>query len=66
MAKPSKVTAAEKKTKDKEKENQGEKRSMDENDKNNKNNSKTNQLETRHVKLHQETLGDREIQHKLK
>ena len=49
-----KVIADQTKTKEQEKENQGVKTAGEE--KNNKNTSKTNELETRHLKLHQETL----------
>ena len=52
-----KVIADETKTKEKEKENQGDK--TIEEDKNHKNTSKTNKLETKHFKLHQENLEDK-------
>ena len=51
-----KVIAEPTKTKEQEKENQGVKTSTGEEEKNNKNTSRTNELETRHFKLHQETL----------
>ena len=51
-----KVIADQTKTKQQEKENQGVKTSAREEEKNNKNTIKTNELETRHFKLHQETL----------
>ena len=60
-----KVIAAETKTKDKEKENQGHKISTGK-DKNHKNTSKTNKLETRHFNLLQEMLEDIKIEHGLK
>ena len=60
------MIADETKTKGKEKENQGDKISTGEEHKNNKNTSKTNELETRHFKLHQESLEDKEIEHELK
>ena len=44
------------------KKNTEKKRSIDKEDRNNKNDSRTNQLETRHLKLHQETLEDREFE----
>ena len=60
-----KVIAAETKTKDKEKENQGHKISTGK-DKNHKNTSKTNKLETRHFNLLQEMLEGIKIEHGLK
>ena len=48
------------------KKNTEKKRSIDKEDRNNENDSRTNQLETRHLKLHQETLEDREFEYKLK
>ena len=41
------------------------KTSTGEKDKSNKNTSKTNKLETRHFKLHQETSEDKKIEHEL-
>ena len=64
--KQQKVITDETKTKDKEKENQRDKTSNEEGNANNKNTSKTNGLETRHFKLHQETLEDKTREHKLK
>ena len=58
-----KVIAAGTKTKEKEKENQGDKTSTGDK---NKNTSKTNKLETKHFKLHQETLVDIKIEPELK
>ena len=60
-----KVIPVETKTKEKEKENQRDKTSTGEEDKN-KNTSKTNKLETRHFKLHQENLVDKKIEPELK
>ena len=59
-----KVIADETKTKEKEKENQGDRTA--EEDKNRKNTSKTSKPETKHFKLHQENLEDKKIEHKLK
>ena len=59
-----KVIADETKTKEKEKENQGDRTA--EEDKNHKNTSKTSKPETKHFKLHQENLEDKKIEHKLK
>ena len=51
-----KVIVDETKTKEKEKENQGDKT---EEDKNHKNTSKTNNPDTKHFKLHLESLVDK-------
>ena len=59
-----KVVAAETKTNEREKENQVDKISTGEEYKN-KNTSKINKLETRHFKLHQETLEDAKIEPEL-
>ena len=59
-----KVVAAETKTNEREKENQVDKISTGEEYKN-KNTSKINKLETRHSKLHQETLEDAKIEPEL-
>ena len=59
-----KVIADETKIKEKEKENQGGKAEQE--DKNHKNTSKTNKPGTKHFKLDQENLVDKQIEHKLK
>ena len=59
-----KVVAAETKTNERGKENQVDKISTGEEYKN-KNTSKINKLETRHFKLHQETLEDAKIEPEL-
>ena len=59
-----KVIADKPKTKEMEKENQGDKTA--EEDKNHKNTSKRSKLETKHFKLHQEKLEDKKIEHNLK
>ena len=59
-----KVVAAETKTNEREKENQVDKISTGEEYKN-KDTSKINKLETRHFKLHQETLEDAKIEPEL-
>ena len=58
-----KVIADETKTKEKDKENQGDKTAED---KNHKNTSKRSKLETKHFKLYQENLEDKKIEHNLK
>ena len=60
-----KVIADETKTKEQEKEKQGDKTSAEE-DKNHKNTSKTKKTQTKHFKLHQENLEGKKIEHKLK
>ena len=56
-----KVIADETKTAEIEKGNQGDKTSAAEKAKNNKNTSKTNEPGTEHFKLHQETLGEKNL-----
>ena len=59
-----KVIADKPKTKEMEKENQGDKTA--EEDKSHKNTSKKSELETKHFKLYQENLKDKKIEHNLK
>ena len=59
-----KLIADKPKTKEMEKENQGDKTA--EEDKNHKNTSKRSKLETKHFKLYQENLEDKKIEHNLK
>ena len=59
-----KVIADKPKTKEMEKENQGDKTA--EEDKNQKNTSQRSKLETKHFKLYQENLEDKKIEHNLK
>ena len=59
-----KAIADKTKTKEMEKENQGEKTA--EEDQNQKNTSKRSKLETKHCKLYQENLEDKKIEHNLK
>ena len=59
-----KVIADETKTKEKERENQGDRTA--EEDKNQKNTSKTSKPETKHFELHNKNLKDRKTEHKLK
>ena len=59
-----KVIADETKTKEQEKEKQGDKTSAEE-DKNHKNTSKTKKTQTKHFKLHQKNLEGKKIEHKL-
>ena len=59
-----KVIADKTKTKEMEKENQGDKTA--EEDQNHKNTSKKSKLERKHFKLYQENLEDKKIEHNLK
>ena len=62
MSEHQKIIADETKTKEKEKENQGDKTAEDQNHKNISN----TKPDTKHFKLHQENLEDKKIEHKLK